>query len=273
MTLFQPEWMSRLLRHHISTYSPVQMRFHIFRNSQCAASFLDDNENLPRRLSLSPICNSFYPLLLARIQDIAMPVRKSPGENDLNGMDGLPHDCGRGRLGTQTLRLPRLVDRDPRGPQLLRSLTTNTRPLWQGGKIEVPVVTCGSKLAAALRRAQSAGQVVRSLEIAQRKLATEERGLRLADRRSDVPRGARVSRLLVLADDGVERFYRHVETLLRRHGPRVLAVRLEVDAGALGELLFGPGHLVRLLLIEHKEAVCAVLLAMAEQGERPEGST
>lgn len=84
-----------------------------------------------------------------------------------------------------------------------------------------------------------------------------------------MPRGVRVSRLLVLADDGAERFYRHVETVLRRHGPRVLAVRVEVDAGALGELLFGPGHLVRLLMIEHKKAVCAVLLAMVGKGSVP----
>jgi len=178
-----------------------------------------------------------------------------------------------GRLSTPEPRLPRLVERDPRGPQLLRSLTTHTRPLWEGGEVEVPLVRFGSELAAALRSARSAGQLARGLESAQRTLAAEERGLRLADRRTDVARGVRVSRLLVLADDGVERFYRHVETLLRRHGPRVLAVRLEVDAGALGELLFGPSHLARLLMIEHKEAVCTVLLAMAGQGERPEVST
>ena len=77
----------------------------------------------------------------------------------------------------------------------------------------------------------------------------------------------RVSRLLLLADDGAERFYRHVETLLRRHGPRVLAVRLDLDAHALGELLFGPGRLVRLLMIVHKEAVSAILLTMPEDGD------
>ena len=169
-------------------------------------------------------------------------------------------------MSPQALRLPRLVERDQRGPQLLRSLTLHTRPLWAGGELDVPLVKFDSELAAALRNARSAGQLVRGLESAQRALAAEEHGLHLADRRSGVPRGVRVSRLLALADDGVERFYRHVETLLRRRGPRVLAVRLEVDAGALGELLFGPGHLVRLLMIGHKEAVCAVLLAMAGKG-------
>jgi hypothetical protein len=75
----------------------------------------------------------------------------------------------------------------------------------------------------------------------------------------------------LLANDGAERFYRHVDTLLRRHGPRVLAVRLNADAGALGELLFGPGRLVRLLMIMHKDAVGAILLAMMGQGEAAEG--
>jgi hypothetical protein len=107
--------------------------------------------------------------------------------------------------------------------------------------------------------------VIRGLEGAERALDAEERGLRAAQGagRLDV----RISRLLLLADDGAERFYRHVETLLNRHGPRVLVVRLDADARALGELLFGPGRLARLLMIVHKEAVSAILLAMAGRGE------
>jgi hypothetical protein len=62
----------------------------------------------------------------------------------------------------------------------------------------------------------------------------------MADRQIGVPRGVRVSRLLLLANVGAERFYRQIEALLRRHGPRVLALRLEIDENGLGELLFGP---------------------------------
>jgi hypothetical protein len=68
--------------------------------------------------------------------------------------------------------------------------------------------------------------------------------------------------LLVLADDGTERFYRQVEKLLRQQGPRVLALRLEVKAETLGQMLFGPGRRAVLLLLDHKEAVSAVLLAL-----------
>jgi len=70
--------------------------------------------------------------------------------------------------------------------------------------------------------------------------------------------------LLILANDGAERFYRQVERLLRRYGSRVLAVRLEADADALGELLFGTNGRARLLMLNHKDAVSAFLLAMTD---------
>jgi hypothetical protein len=168
-----------------------------------------------------------------------------------------------------TLRLPKSVESDPRGPQLLCNLTTHTRLLWQESEIGIPVARMTLELAEALRRAYSAGQVVRSLENAERKLAAEGRGLEMADRQTGAPRGVRVSRLLLLANDGAERFYRRIEALLRRHGPRVLAVRLEIDENGLGELLFGPGRVARLLMLEHKQAVGSVLLAMAGQWEDP----
>jgi hypothetical protein len=168
------------------------------------------------------------------------------------------------------MRLPRLVEADPRGPDVLRRLSTHTMPLWSAG-VEVPTVELNPDLAEVLRSAERAGQVIRGLESAERALAAEERGLRLARGASQMRPDVRISRLLVLADDGAERFYRRVETLLRRHGPRVLAVRLDMDARALGESLYGPGRLVRLLMIMRKEAVSAILLAIAGHGEGAEG--
>ncbi|MCE5273515.1 MAG: hypothetical protein ABFD70_03225 [Syntrophaceae bacterium] len=166
-------------------------------------------------------------------------------------------------MSTEVLRLPRLVESDPRGQKILGMLTTHTRLLWPDGTVEVPVAVLNPELEASLRNAYRAGRVVRGLENAEKRLALEQQGLSLADRKSAVERGVRVSRLLLLADDGAERFYRNVESLLRRHGPRILAVRLDVNAATLGELLFGPGRLARLLMLEHKDAVTEVLLSMA----------
>jgi len=162
----------------------------------------------------------------------------------------------------RVLRLPKLVEADPRAQELLRIFSAHARLLWPEGKILVPMVAFSPALAEALRTAHRAGQLVRSLEGAERRLAAEDRGLGLVDQRSGVLRGARVSRLLVLADDGAERFYRQVEKLLCQQGPRVLALRLDVKAETLGQMLFGPGRRAVLLLLDHKEAVSAVLLAL-----------
>lgn len=91
----------------------------------------------------------------------------------------------------------------------------------------------------------------------------------MADRQSGISRGMRVSRLLLLSDDGAVRFYRAVDSLLRTHGPRVLAMRLNADAATLGGLLFGPNRIARLLMIEHKDAVSEVLLSLAGQDILP----
>ena len=163
----------------------------------------------------------------------------------------------------EALRLPRAVESGPGAARLASELSASARPLWPGGELRVPFLEITPALEAALASARSAGRIVRGLEAALRVLAAEEQGLTQVDRTTGVPRGGRVSRLLVLADDGAERFYRSVESLLRRHGPRVLALRLSADQHVLGELLFGPGQVARLLLVEHKDAVSAVLLALA----------
>jgi hypothetical protein len=135
--------------------------------------------------------------------------------------------------------------------------------------VRILVAPMDDALAKALQSAHSAGRVVRGLEGAEQTLAAEERGLRIADDKSGARRGARVSRLLLVSNDGAERFYRQVEALLRTHGRRVLAVRIAADAETLGSLLFGPGRRARLLMLEHKDAVASTLLALANEDPSP----
>jgi hypothetical protein len=169
----------------------------------------------------------------------------------------------RRKAAMTNLRLPRIVEDDPAAADLATCLEAHARPLWPGGNLRVAQAPVEPALEAALKSALSAGRIVRGLEAAERVLRGEEQGLKRVDRRTGVERGGRVSRLLVLADDGADRFYRNVESLLRRFSPRVLALRLSVDQAGLGALLFGPDQVARLLLVEHKDAVSAVLLALA----------
>ena len=163
----------------------------------------------------------------------------------------------------EAIRLPKTVEAEPDAAGLAHELTARARPLWVGGAVSVARADLTPALEAALTSARSAGRIVRGLEAADRTLAMEARGLRRVDRKTGIERGVRVSRLLILADDGADRFYRNVEALLHREGPRVLALRVSADERALGQLLFGSDHVVRLLLVEHKDAVSAVLMALA----------
>jgi hypothetical protein len=174
---------------------------------------------------------------------------------------------------TSAIRLPKSIESDPRTSQLLGALTDHSHLLWQGGTVKVPEAKLNDALKEVLLAAYHAGQVVRSLQKADQKLAAEARGQGMADQKSGVPRGMRISRLLILASDGAERFYRQVESLLQRHGSRVMAVRLQVDADQLGGMLYGPGRAARLLMMEHKAAVGAALLALADQWTAPEDGT
>ncbi len=172
----------------------------------------------------------------------------------------------------ETVRLPRKVEEECDAGRLTNELAARAQPLWVGGELRVARAELAPGFEAALRSAYSAGRIVRGLEGAERALGVEKRGQKRVDRKTGVDRGQRVSRLLVLADDGSERFHRGVESLLRRHAPRVLALRIPADENALGRLLFGRDQVARLLLVEHKDAVSAVLLALAAQWSKKDVS-
>jgi len=167
-------------------------------------------------------------------------------------------------LTIESIRLPRIVEADPRAEALRRALIGRSHPVRTGSDVRV-VPARFEGLGDVLRRIHQARRVVRGLETVERTLVAEERGMRMADARSEQARGTRVSRLLLLADDGSDGFYRKVETLLRRHGARVLAVRLDVDGAGLGEPVFGAGRPARLLMVQHKEAVAELLFCLAAQ--------
>jgi len=179
----------------------------------------------------------------------------------------------------ELLRLPRGIEDAPGCEDLIGQLASRSSPLWkegpgkegpgkEGKEKEAHALAVeaelGPALRSALRSAFSAGRIVRGLESAQQSLAAEQRGLAHVDQKTGVERGGRVSRLVVLSNDGSERFYRNVEGLLRQHAPRVLAMRLASDEHQLGELVCGQGR-ARLLMVAHKKAVSDALQALAGQ--------
>jgi len=170
-------------------------------------------------------------------------------------------------LPDNTLLLPKQVEADPRYKQLLILLADSAEKLWAGSDVLVPVAAFSDELKAALMSATENDRLARGADGIERSLGVEARGLALVDKKTNEKRVQRISRLLIMSNDGAERFYRKVESILRQHGQRVMAVRIDADSTQLGEYLFGPEKAAKLLLIEHKESVAAVLLAMADQNK------
>lgn len=157
---------------------------------------------------------------------------------------------------------PREIESDPCVPALRAALAARVHPLWREATMRVSTVPLDATLAAALGRA-GAGTLVLGLEAATTVLAREAHGLAAVDARGGAARPARISRLLLLAADGAERFYRAAESLARRHGARLLVCRLDAPASALGHVVLGRPVGVKAVLVQHKQVVAAVLRAMA----------
>jgi hypothetical protein len=160
------------------------------------------------------------------------------------------------------LRLPKAIENDAQGPALHAALRERCQKLWPGGTLVVPSASWNSAVAAALDGAKQQGHVVRGLERIEKALARQARGLAIADARSATERGSRVSRLLLLSNDGTERFYRQAERLVCTEGQRLLAICVAADASQLAGVVPEASGVVRALMLEHKDSVVSVLLAL-----------
>ena len=161
------------------------------------------------------------------------------------------------------LKLPKDLLADPRSDAILRLITTDAAPLWEKGTAVVPTLPWTAALTHECKEALSGGLLVQGLEAIEKVLAGEQKGLdAVRDKNPSASPGVRVSRLLLLANDGSERFYRDCDVILARYGERILGCRFSISGEALGEALFGQGKLARAALIADRKAVTKVLLAL-----------
>jgi hypothetical protein len=158
--------------------------------------------------------------------------------------------------------LPREIEADPAIALVRARLEDATVRLWSGGSGVVPRLALGGELAAALADARRRGELVVGLDGAEAALDAEARGLLALATRGVGTSSARVSRLLLVAEDGAERFYRRVERLTRRHAPRLLTCWVTVPAVGLGAVVLERDVPVKAVLVLRKRGVAAVLRAL-----------
>jgi len=160
------------------------------------------------------------------------------------------------------MRLPRELEADGTAGTIYQVLMARTVPLLPDGDFSVSMITMGDPLKKVLQRANLNGQVRWWLEAISHKLAKERRGIDHLREEKGLPSGERVSRLLLISNDGVQRFYRHIENLLQLHSPRLLGCMLDMDGSALGSLITGKERQIKVIMAEHKGVVSAILRSL-----------
>lgn len=162
------------------------------------------------------------------------------------------------------LKLPKDVLTHPATAQLEAFLRSRERPLRDGSPVPVTELELDPKLAFALNAARGTGHLVQGLELIDDKLRREEKGLAALRAKTGQAQGQRLSRLILLAADGSERFYHDVESVLTKHADRAWAFRLDAKSDALGA--YTPkGNPTKALMIDDRKALVLFLRAYAEE--------
>lgn len=141
--------------------------------------------------------------------------------------------------------------------------------LWSQGHRKISLLDVNDNLVKSLAFARRCGSVRIGLEQIQTILQTEEAGLKLMNNSSAQKKanstldvGENISRLLIVSNDGSERFYRGVEALLDCYSHRLLGIKVNVDAFVLGRIYYGKEKAVKAFLINKKDLVLRVLSSL-----------
>jgi hypothetical protein len=184
--------------------------------------------------------------------------------------EGFQGDCGGfvvnevDAVNLSDMRLPRELEADGTAETIRKVLMVHTVQLVPYGDLSLPRITACDPLKKALQRANLNGQIRWGLEAISDKLAREKRGIDHLWEGRGLPSGQRVSRLLLISNDGAIRFYRHIAHLLQLHAPRLLCCMIDLDGIALGSLITGKERQIKVVMAEHKGVVSDILGTLLE---------
>jgi len=163
--------------------------------------------------------------------------------------------------------MPRALIESGRSGPIAEDWISRTRAATSDGCVELPRYPLDPGLRDGLFEVRRARRVVRGLEAAAEALDREAAGLsRAAATRSA---GRRISRLLVLSNDGAPRFYRQAMRIVEQHVERAAAIVVDADEADFGDAVFGGGRRVRAILLDHKDAVVYLLDRLVPPAEAP----
>lgn len=167
-------------------------------------------------------------------------------------------------MNWSSLRLPRPLEADGSAEKIREALAASTILLWQEGNLSVPLLHMSEPLAEALQRARLQRRIRFGFEDVAGRLAAEKKGIDSLRQKMTSQEQNRISRLLLFSGDGAQRLYRHIGQILIEHRRRLLGCRLDTDGKTLGKLLGAGSAGIKVILVEHKDAVSDILRALVD---------
>jgi hypothetical protein len=152
------------------------------------------------------------------------------------------------------MKLPKQLEKEHVESEVRAVLKKESIQLCVDSDIYIPVLQLNPELHKQIFSAKSLGGLIIGYASVERALENELQGLQKVNNQSD-----RVSRLLIVTNDGSPRFYRQLEFLHKKHGGRVLICRLDVDCFLMGNILKLEDRQVKAVLLNRKQFVVNVL--------------
>jgi putative sterol carrier protein len=95
-------------------------------------------------------------------------------------------------------------------------------------------------------------------------LDKELKGLKALTKQPGQTQNDRLSRLIILSNDGSERFYHNVDSILNRHIGRAMACIVDATAEQLGDAFTKKANPAKALLIDERKALESFLATIVE---------
>lgn len=163
------------------------------------------------------------------------------------------------------LKLPKNVLTHPNLKQIESLFSQHLKLLRPEGTIKIPRWEFSDKMLAALLKIHSTKNLIQGLESIESHLDKELKGLKALKSLPGQTQNKRLSRLLLLSNDGSERFYHNAESILIRHCDRTLGCILDASSEQIGDAVSNKASPVKALLIDDRQALENFLIQIASK--------
>jgi len=155
------------------------------------------------------------------------------------------------------MKLPKQLEKENVESDVRAVLEKESIELCSDSNIYIPVLKLNPELRKQIFYAKYLGELIIGYSDVEKALKNEQHGLKKVNNQSE-----RVSRLLIVTNDGSARFYRQLEFLHKSQGGRVLICRLDVDSLLMGHILELKDKKIKAILLNRKNSVVNVFKSL-----------